>query len=205
MDPPRILLITATDVVPEPRLLARLEQAAALPTEVRRHLAVQLRDPHLSGRDLWALATLLRARTTALGISLIINDRLDVACAVQADGVHLGRRSATPGDARALLGESTWISVTAHSTEEVATAAIRRPDAVVLSPICASPGKTTPLGLDALRRARQILEQQSPRPHLIALGGIDPTNARQALQAGADAVATIRANLFTDAPSLLDH
>src|SRR5690349_3462243 len=102
---PRVLQITAASVLPEGALRARLAALAALPEEARRGYAVQLRDPELPVRELLRLGGLLRDATRALGAGLIVNDRLDLALALSADGVHLGRRSVTVADARALLPE----------------------------------------------------------------------------------------------------
>lgn len=192
---PRVVLVTATDVVPERELVARLDRLAELTPELRARVAVQLRDPELSGRELAALGARLRERTRALGVGLVVNDRLDLARALAADGVHLGRRSVDVADARAWLGDGAWISVACHGEDDVAAAARAGADAMLLSPIFASPGKGAPLGLEALRRARARLDGVARRPALLALGGVDRERAFACLEAGADGVAAIRADL----------
>jgi thiamine-phosphate pyrophosphorylase len=203
VEPPRLICITATDLIAEAELFDRLERARRLAIDVRQRLAVQLRDPHLSGQDLWRLAEALRARTRALGMSLIVNDRLDVAAAIGADGVHLGRRSVGIADARSLLGPATWVSVSAHSIADVRAGADAGASAVMLSPVFDSPGKGPALGADALREARRLIDARAVRPWLIALGGIDAGRAAQALDAGADGVAAIRADLLQHASALV--
>lgn len=191
----RCVQVTDLRAVGEEMLLARLDEAASLPAASRARLAVQLRDPQLCGRALARLGVLLRERTRAIGAALIVNDRIDLAVALGADGIHLGRRSIPVAEARALLGEGAWVSRSAHDLDEVAAAAREGASAVLLSPVLASPGKGSPLGLEALGAARRQLDASPTRPLLVALGGIDLASARAALDAGADAVAGIRAHL----------
>lgn len=193
MDAPRVVQITEASALPEPLLLARLASVSRLPPEPRARFAVQLRDPGFSSHALADLGVRLRAVTRSLGASLIVNDRLDLALALGADGVHLGRRSVSIADARALLGPSAWISVACHDVDDVIRAATEGADAVTLSPIFASPGKGTPLGLGALQAARSALSGR--RIALVALGGVDLANAPSCFAAGADGVASIRADL----------
>src|SRR4051794_647237 len=110
MESPRVVQITESTALPEAELFARIAAASALPPPQRRRFAVQLRDPGLSTRALASLGAALRAATRPHGIALVVNDRLDLALALGADGVHLGRRSVTVAEARALLGPDAWIS-----------------------------------------------------------------------------------------------
>jgi thiamine-phosphate pyrophosphorylase len=193
VESPRIVQITESSALPEAELFARIRAVGALSPAQRARFAVQLRDPGLSSRALADLGLRLRAATRPLGIALVINDRLDLARAIGADGVHLGRRSVTIADARALLGPAAWISAACHNVDDVVRAATDGADAVTLSPIFASPGKGTPLGVAALRAARSAL---GARPlALYALGGVDRASAPICLGAGADGVAAIRADL----------
>jgi len=194
MRAPLFTLITATDVVPEPELLARLAALAALPPEARARVAVQLRDPELSSGPLLALGRRLREATAAIGAALVLNDRIDLAILLGADGVHLGRRSVAIADARALLGDRVFISVACHDLDDVARAAATGADAAVLSPIFATPGKGPPLGPGAIIKARTCLGVAGRPAALIALGGIDACSAPACLAAGADGVAAIRAD-----------
>ncbi|MBI4701626.1 MAG: thiamine phosphate synthase [Deltaproteobacteria bacterium] len=193
MDCPLVLQITDTAAAPEPALVARLRAAALLPAEKRRRIAVQLRDPGLETVALLALGERLRALTHELGAAFVVNDRLDLALVLGADGVHLGRRSVGVADARRLLGERVWVSVSCHGLDELDGAMQAGADAVLLSPIFASPGKGPPLGTEALRRARAAL--RGSRTTLLALGGVSAENMADCLRAGADGVAAIRADL----------
>src|SRR5512132_3262448 len=193
MEPPRVVQITESTALPEAELFARIASASALAPARRGRFAVQLRDPDLSSRALASLGSALRAATRPHGIALVINDRLDLALALGADGVHLGRRSVAIAEARALLGPGAWISVACHDVDDVIRAATEGADAATLSPIFASPGKGTPLGTTALRAARSAL---GGRPlALYALGGVDRASAPSCFAAGADGVAAIRADL----------
>jgi thiamine-phosphate pyrophosphorylase len=192
---PRILQITAAGVLPEGDLFVRLGALVGLPVAARARFAVQLRDPELPTRALLDLGIRLREATRALGAALVVNDRLDLALAVGADGVHLGRRSVTVGDARAILPAGTWISASCHALADVVRAAEEGVDAAVLSPIFASPGKGRALGVEALCEARAALDVRGSTTSLVALGGVTAENAEACFAAGAGAVAAIRADL----------
>src|SRR5215470_2357553 len=156
---PRVVQITEASVLPEPALRARLAALAGMPEAARRRYAVQLRDPGIEGRALYALGVALREATRQLGAALVVNDRLDLALALGADGVHLGRRSVSIADARAFLGEAAWVSVACHAVDEVARAAASGADAALLSPIFTTPGKGELLGVGALAEARAALRE----------------------------------------------
>lgn len=193
---PRVQIITDLATVSEPVLLDRLSRAAALPEAARQRLSVQLRDPALPVRELVRLGLSLRRLTRDLGARLIVNDRVDVALLVGADGVHLGRRSMSVGEARALLGPGAWVSTSAHAADDVLLSARAGASAVLLSPIFASPGKGEPLGPPALTGAREALSREGLSLALFALGGIDVDNAPACFEAGAEGVAAIRADLL---------
>ncbi len=201
---PLVLQITAQPVLGQQQILARLQATERLPARTRQRLAVQLRDPELNTPALLRWGQALRAVTTELGIALVVNDRLDLALTLQADGVHLGRRSVPVAQARRLVGSKYWISVSCHGVDEITDAVAAGANAVVLSPIYASPGKSTPLGLAALEQARQQLSLVAGTG-LLALGGVtaDHQRAEACLRAGADGVASIRADLFSVASQLV--
>ena len=192
----RIVQITSLALLPEAELVARLERLRALPPELRRHGMVQLRDPELPARELLRLGRRLRELTAAVGMGLVINDRLDLARLLSADGVHLGRRSTDVSHAREFLPEGLWVSLSCHSPEEVVQAEERGADAALLSPIFATPGKGTPLGTAAIREARKLVTRRGGNIEILALGGVTTENARECLVAGADGVAGIRAELW---------
>lgn len=161
-----LYLITDRHQVPAGRTLAETVEAA-LHGGVR---AVQLREKDLAAAELLPLAEELRAITRRFGARLLINDRIDVAMAVEADGVHLGNHSLPTATARRLLGPDRLIGVSTHRLDQLATAAEDGADFVTFGPVFATPSKTSygpPLGLEALHTATRI----SPLP-VFALGGI---------------------------------
>ncbi|MBX3027307.1 thiamine phosphate synthase [bacterium] len=162
--------------------------------------AVQVRERDLATRPLLALATALRGATRAAGAALLINDRVDVALACDADGVHLPGHSFAVAEARALLGPRRLIGVSTHHPDEIAAAAAAGADFAVFGPIFATPSKAAfgpPLGLAALAAARGA----APALPLLAIGGVDATNAAAVRAAGADGIAVIRALLAADDPA----
>jgi thiamine-phosphate pyrophosphorylase len=179
--PPRLIAITDPAYAPAV-ILAQLR--AALGAVPPGALSVQVRD--FTARP-EALARDLRELTRAHGAMLLVNRDVALAVAVGADGVHFG---GDPVDAiaRAALGEGAWLTVAAHSDEDVRAARRAGADAALVSPIFASPGKGPPRGTDAIARARQI----APDLPLYALGGVDAINAVQCRGAGATGVAAIR-------------
>jgi thiamine-phosphate pyrophosphorylase len=190
-----VQIITDLAAVPETDLLARIDRAGRLPPEARGRLSVQLRDPQLPARALHRLGVALRRATSAIGAKLVVNDRVDLALLLEADGVHLGRRSMSVEEARSLLGPGAWVSTSAHAVEDVLAAARAGANAALLSPIFASPGKGAPVGPEALGEARRALERGGLSLHLFALGGVTAENADLCVAAGADGVAAIRADL----------
>jgi len=125
------------------------------------------------------------------GARLLINDRVDVALAAGADGVHLPATSFACGDARRLIGDERLIGVSTHSVAEVAAAAQSGADFVVLGPIYATPSKVSlgqPLGTAVLAAATR----RAAVP-VLAIGGIDAVNAAAVMQCGATGIAVVRA------------
>jgi thiamine-phosphate pyrophosphorylase len=155
---------------------------------------VQLREKNLSPREFYEQARAAVAVAARRGVQLIINDRVDVALAVGAHGVHLGQDDMPPDAARKLLGPDAIIGYSTHNIEQAA-AAIKFPiDYLAIGPIFATTTKsdTAPvLGLDGLRTVRKAIGDFP----LVAIGGITSENAREVIQAGADSVAVISALL----------
>ena len=160
--------------------------------------AVQLREKDLTSRDLYHLAEKLLPLTRAVGALLLINDRVDVAMAVDADGAHLARRSLPPKEARDLLGPEKLIGISCHSLVEIQEAVEGGVDFVVLGPIFDTPSKAAfgpPLTTTVLRQARAAC----PLP-ILAIGGIQAARVAEVLAAGADGVAVISAVMAAPDP-----
>jgi thiamine-phosphate pyrophosphorylase len=183
---PRVYLVT--DAVPASELPDRVAAAlAGLPPAVA---AVQLRAKDMGGKDMLALARALRDVARAAGQWLMVNDRLDVAVAAGADGVHLPSRGIPAADARRLLGPGAIIGASCHSVAEVRRARDGGADFATFGPVFDTPSKRAwgpPVGLDALREAARL------GLPLVALGGVDASNAASTVAAGAAGVAAIRA------------
>ena len=149
---------------------------------------IQLREKHLPVREFYEQAKI----AFQPGVQLIVNDRVDLALAVGAHGVHLGQDDMPPGAARNLLGPDAVIGYSTHNVEQ-AIAAINLPiDYLAIGPIFATTTKsdTAPvLGLEGLRAVREAIG----RFPLVAIGGITHANARDIIAAGADSVAVISA------------
>jgi thiamine-phosphate pyrophosphorylase len=159
---------------------------AALDGGVR---AVQLREKDLEGGELYHFASQLRKITEGYRARLLINERLDVALAVGADGVHLGQTSFPVAAARRLLGPDKLIGVSTHSPTEI-TAAVGA-DFLVFGPVYFTPSKAAygePQGLNRLREA--VAQSSVP---IFAIGGVTIERIPHVLTAGAYGVATVSA------------
>ncbi|MGH7382588.1 MAG: thiamine phosphate synthase [Candidatus Methylomirabilales bacterium] len=151
----------------------------------------QLREKDLEARELTALAERLLRLITPAGGLLLINDRVDVALAVRANGAHLSQRGLPPAVARRLLGPTRLLGVSCHSLAEAEEAQQGGADFIVLGPIFYTPSKALygpPLGLALLREVRPRI-----RMPVFAIGGITAANRPQVLAAGADGIAVISA------------
>jgi thiamine-phosphate pyrophosphorylase len=160
--------------------------------------AVQLREKDLATRDLCQLAGKVLAMTRGAGAALLVNDRVDVALALSADGVQLTRRSLPPREARDLLGAGKLIGVSCHSLAEVREAEDGGADFVVLGPIFETPSKAPfgpPLATAIVRQARAITSLP-----ILAIGGIDAVRIPEVMAAGADGVGVISAVMAAPNP-----
>ncbi|MBI4715246.1 MAG: thiamine phosphate synthase [Nitrospirae bacterium] len=150
---------------------------------------IQYREKHRSRRETYFLAKELRETTRQAGAFLILNDEVDIAMAVEADGVHLGQEDFPVKEARRILGEGYWIGLSTHSLEEVERAKREPVDYIGFGPVFQSSSKQVrpPLGVEVLRRAAVA----SPVP-VFAIGGITPGNAGEVMVAGARGMAVIQ-------------
>jgi thiamine-phosphate pyrophosphorylase len=171
--------------------LSHAEQVARLADGGAR--LIQLREKQASPREFYREAQEALKVARERNVTLIINDRADIALALEADGVHLGQDDLSPEAARRLLGEHSIIGYSTHSLEQLNAAARLPVTYVAFGPIFPTRSKEKPdevVGLSLLTRARAALPSSIL---LVAIGGITRANARAALDAGADAVAVISA------------
>jgi thiamine-phosphate pyrophosphorylase len=160
--------------------------------------AVQLREKDLCARDLFALAERLKALCERYGAELYVNDRIDVALAVDADGVQLAATSVPLEAARSLLGPRKRIGVSVHQLREAEEAAGRGADFVLFGPVYFTPSKASygpPQGLARLREVAAAV----PCP-VYAIGGIKPENVAAVMESGVRGVALVSAILAAPDP-----
>lgn len=160
--------------------------------------AIQLREKDLSGKKLFELAKKLRILTKKYNAKLLINDRVDIAIAVDADGVHLGQTSFSAVDARKLLGSKKLIGVSTHSLEEALDAQKQAVDFITFGPVFYTKSKAKygePLGIE---RLREIIKNINIP--VIAIGGIKLENIKEVMTAGVNGVAMISEVMAAEKP-----
>lgn len=197
------------DCLPDFRLCLitdRMQTAGrTLPAVVARALrgglrAVQLREKDLPAAQLYELAVELRQITRDFGATLLINDRIDVALAVDADGVHLGKAGLPVSSARRILGDNRLIGYSAHSTDEALQAQRDGADFVSLGPVYHTPAKAPygePVGLAVLAEAVRVLTIP-----VLALGGIKQSSVADVMSTGVRGIALISAVMNAPDPAL---
>jgi thiamine-phosphate pyrophosphorylase len=160
--------------------------------------AIQLREKDLSAREIYALGVRLQEVLAPYHVPLLINDRLDVALALDAAGVHLAGHSLSTVQARRLLGVQKLLGVSTHSVEEARQAEAEGADFVVFGPVFETPSKLAygpPQGLQLLEAViRQVCIP------VLAIGGVELANLPQVMATGAYGVAMIRAVLAASDP-----
>jgi len=160
--------------------------------------AVQLRDKGATSKELYETAYELRRLTARYGAKLLINDRVDVALAVEADGVHIGADSLPIYKVRKLLGEKRLIGVSCHNQVQAITAQEMGADFITFGPVYYTASKAPygdPVGVERLRSVTEIL--QIP---VFALGGIKAENCPEVVTCGVRGVALISAVLSAPQP-----
>lgn len=165
-----------------------VDQAAEVIRIGGARIALHLRAPSASGRRMFDLASRLMKIARSAGAALIVNDRIDIALAVEADGVQLGRRSLGPGDARRIVGSERWIGASVHSIGEAREAVEGGADFLVVGSIyktASHPGRSgAGVGL--------IAETAALGVPVTAIGGITPERVDAVRRAGGAGVAVIR-------------
>lgn len=152
---------------------------------------IQLREKHSSSRDFYGSAINAIAIARKSGVRIIINDRVDIALALNAAGVHLGQNDLPPEYARKILGPDAIIGFSTHSPEQ-ASAATKLPiNYIAIGPIFSTNTKGNSeevVGLDALSKAKEAIGDIP----LVAIGGITSVNLKSVFEAGANSAAIIR-------------
>ncbi len=151
---------------------------------------VQLRDKYAAPRDFMAGAARVLEIARTRGAKIIINDRADIALALDADGVHLGQDDLPPAEARKILGDKAIIGFSTHNLNQAVSAIALPVDYIAVGPIFATQTKEKPdavVGLETLKKIRAVVGSFP----LVAIGGITFENYNDVLNAGADSVAII--------------
>ena len=157
---------------------------------------VQLRDKHGSTRALIEQARALRAVLEPEDIPLVINDRVDVALAAEADGVHIGQDDMPAEDARLLLGRRAIIGLSLSSVRHAEEAPLDLIDYVGIGAVYPTGSKddaSAPIGVAGLREIAAVVRRRKPGFPICGISGINAGNAAAVIAAGADGVAVISA------------
>jgi thiamine-phosphate pyrophosphorylase len=156
---------------------------------------IQLREKYASPKEFYddAKAAIEIARQT--GVKIIINDRVDIALALKADGIHLGQDDLPPQSARRILGENAIIGFSTHNVHQAIDAVKFPIDYVAIGPVFATSTKENAdeiVGVEGVKRVRAAIGDFP----LVTIGGITAANFREVFEAGADSLAVIKAILF---------
>lgn len=157
---------------------------------------VQLRDKYGSTRAMVEEARALRAVLEPKGVPLLINDRVDVALAAEADGVHIGQDDMAPADARLLLGRGAIIGLSIKTVEQARAAPLDLLNYVAIGGVYSTTSKdntAVPIGVDGLRAIVEAIRARKPNYPICAIAGITSGNAADVISAGVDGVAVISA------------
>jgi thiamine-phosphate pyrophosphorylase len=156
---------------------------------------IQLREKYAAPKDFFADAQNALKIARKNSVKIIINDRVDIALALNADGVHLGQDDLPPAEARKILGEKAIIGFSTHTVEQ-ALEAVKMPiDYAAIGPVFATQTKEKPdqtVGLKGIKNVRQTIEKFP----LVAIGGISKESFREVFEAGADSLAIIKSVLL---------
>ncbi len=161
---------------------------------------VQLREKEIPSGEFFRMASSLRTLTRRTGVTFIVNDRLDIALATGADGVHVGQKDLPAERARELLGTDRILGVTAADEEEARAAAAGGADYIGCNAVYPTPTKTDTgpaIGLDGLERLVNCVDIP-----VVAIGGINAGNAGDVLSTGVAGIAVVSAIVSADDPAL---
>lgn len=155
---------------------------------------IQLREKNLSPNDFYEAAKEVLEFARPRKVKIIINDRVDIALALKADGVHLGQDDLSPEKARKILGDEAIIGFSTHNLSQVSSALKFPLDYIAFGPIFATTSKENPDAVVGLENLKKVRETVGDFP-LVAIGGINFENAASVLQNGANSLAVIGAIL----------
>ena len=157
---------------------------------------VQLRDKKNETRVMVEEARAIKAALKPFKVPFVVNDRVDVALAADADGVHVGPDDMAVADARALLGANAIIGLSIKTIAEAETAPVELIDYAGIGGVYATLSKeqkSAPIGPEGFARVAAVLRRRAPKLPLAGIAGVDAGNAAAVISAGADGVAVISA------------
>ena len=160
---------------------------------------VQLRAKHAPDREALRWAAKIRALTSASGALFFVNDRFDLALLADADGVHLGQQDLPPASLPAAAREALLIGRSTHTQEQALETRDEPVDYAAYGPVFATHSKESAYSARGIEHLREAVQAARPRP-LVAIGGIDASNAVQIAAAGAAGIAVISAVAALDDP-----
>jgi thiamine-phosphate pyrophosphorylase len=151
---------------------------------------IQLREKYMSPKEFYADAKAAIEIARAANVKIIVNDHVDIALALKADGVHLGQDDLAPEFARKILGENAIVGFSTHSVGQAIEALKFPVDYIAIGPVFATKTKANPdavVGIDGVKKVREAIGDFP----LVAIGGITLENCREVFEAGADSIAVI--------------
>ncbi len=181
-----VYLVTDRDILGDRDLLMAVEQALQGGVTM-----LQLREKTASSRDFYQLAVRMKKLATACQVPLIINDRLDIALAADADGLHIGQEDLPPGVARRILGPGKILGYSVSTVAEAVYGERNGADYLGAGPVYATGSKAdaaNPIGIDGLRQIKQSVSIP-----VVGIGGIGEVNILDVKGAGADGISVISA------------
>lgn len=161
---------------------------------------VQLREKHCDSRDFVALARALKTLLAPASVPLLINDRVDIALACGAEGVHVGQSDMAVADVRALMGSKALVGLSVENMDDIKAAEQLAVDYLGVGPVfptATKPDHCPPWGIEGLRKAR--LASRLP---MVAIGSVNEKNAAQVMATGMDGVAVVSALCSAAQPEL---
>lgn len=180
----KLYVITGEMFHPGREMLEVMEQAIVGGTDI-----IQLRDKSNSKRVVLEKALGLRELTRRYGVTFIVNDHIDIALAVDADGIHLGQDDLPIAEARRIVGPDKWIGISTHAIEEAREAEREGADYIGVGPVFATKSKVDVVAPVSTDYVRQVASEI--RIPFVAIGGIKLHNIDQVLEAGATRICAI--------------
>jgi thiamine-phosphate pyrophosphorylase len=161
---------------------------------------LQYRNKRASAREVFESSKRLSALLIPQGVTLVVNDRADVALAAEASGVHVGQEDLGVEAARSVLGARKLLGVSTHNLEQFKEAAATSTDYIAVGPVFSTSTKANPdpvVGIEMIRQVRSLTDKP-----IVAIGGITLERAAEVIRAGADSVAVISDILLASDPGV---